>query len=401
MILADVPRKSAVGDTGKVLSRQGGRTRIAFVGCGFVADLYARTLALHPQLELSGVFDRDPQRSDVFARHFATKRYRALGELLDDDCVEIVVNLTNPRSHFEVSTACLEAGKHVYSEKPLAMDMSEARWLTELAEERGLLLSGAPCSVLGETAQTVWRALRKNVVGRVRLVYAELDDGLLHRMAYRKWFSGSGTPWPYKNEFQTGCTLEHAGYYLTWLAAFFGPVERLVAFSSVQVPDKDRDVPPASMGPDFSVACMRFDSGVTARLTCSVVAPHDHSLRIVGDQGVLCMRDCWHYRSPVWVYRRIALRRKTFLLPWRRRLPLAGRELRRTPSWGAAQMDWCRGIAEMVDAIRQNRPNRLSAAYCLHMTELALAIHSAGIAGCSRTLATSFEPMEPMSWAKS
>ena len=91
------------------------------------------------------------------------------------------MNLTNPASHFEVSRACLEAGKHVYSEKPLATNMDDARALCALAESKGLMLASAPCSVLGEAAQTLWLALRRNEIGKVRLVYAELDDDFVPR----------------------------------------------------------------------------------------------------------------------------------------------------------------------------------------------------------------------------
>src|SRR4028119_705640 len=178
------------------------------IGCGFVADYYIDTLANYPWLKLLGVMDRNQERAVKFSNFYSVPMYNSLDEVLADSRVEIVLNLTNPRSHFEVSKACLEAGKHVYSEKPLAMSFEDAQELVDLATERGLYLSSAPCSLLGETAQTIWKALREEVIGQVRLVYAEMDDGLVHRMPYRKWFSASGTPWPYKDEFEVGCTLE-------------------------------------------------------------------------------------------------------------------------------------------------------------------------------------------------
>ncbi len=91
-------------------------------------------------------------------------------------------------------------------------------------------------------------------------------------------------PWPYKDEFEVGCTLEHAGYYLGWLAAWFGPAVTVTSFASVQVPDKVPGETFAVTSPDFSVACIQFASGVVARLTCSILAPHDHSLKVVGDE---------------------------------------------------------------------------------------------------------------------
>jgi predicted dehydrogenase len=375
------------------------KTGVALVGCGYVADFYVRTLAAHPHLELVGAADRDPDRAQRLSRRHGVRAYPTLGALLDDDRAAIVVNLTNPDSHFEVSRKALEAGRHVYSEKPLAMDMEEARALVELARRRERTIASAPCSVLGETAQTIWKAVRERRVGTVRVAYAELDDGMVHRAPYRSWTSESGAPWPHRDEFRVGCTLEHAGYYVTWLTAFFGPAESLVAFASCQIPEKAADVPPAEVGPDFSVAVLRFTSGVVARLTCSVIAPHDHSLRIVGDDGVLGTRDCWYYDSPVHVRRSLTVRRRQMMSPIASRVALVRRPLRQLKR-ASAQMDLARGVAEMAEALAERRPSRLSMEYCLHNTEIVLAIHGASTTAMPYRVTTTFSPMEPMPWAR-
>ena len=124
---------------------------------------------------------------------------------------------------------CLQNGKHVYSEKPLGMSGEEARSLLALAERRGLYLSCAPCSVLSETAQTVWKAIRDGAIGKVRLVYANFDDGMIApKLAPWTWVNDCGVPWPAKDEFEGGGA--HAGYVLTWLAAFFGPARAVNSF---------------------------------------------------------------------------------------------------------------------------------------------------------------------------
>lgn len=375
--------------------------RIAIVGCGFVADYYLKTLPNHPELKLMGIMDRVSDRATKFAAfHSIAKVYSTLEELLADSSVEAVLNLTNPRSHYEVSKACLEAGKHVYSEKPFAMEMAQAEDLVQVAEQRGLYLSSAPCNVLSETAQTVWKALREKQVGQVRLVYAEMDDGLVHRMPYKKWVSESGAPWPYKDEFEVGCTLEHAGYYTTWLTAFFGPAESVTAFSSCLVPDKQTDVKIEGQTPDFSVACIKFASGVVARLTCSIVAPHDHVLKIIGDDGILCTDDCWYYTSPVYIKRMISIRRKTLISPFKQRYPLVKKSTGKYKYKGAQQMDFSRGVAEMAAAIREQRPCRISTQFSLHNNEIAIAIQNALETGAPYKLTTTFDPIEPMPWAK-
>ena len=150
-------------------------TGFAIIGAGFVADLYMGSLKLYPEIPIRGVFDRRPERAAAFCSHWGLAKHDSLEALLAAcEPGDIVLNLTNPSSHYEVSRAVLEAGFHVYSEKPLAMEMGQATALTELAAEKRL--TSAPCSFLGEAAQTLWAAVRAGYPGKVRLVYAEMDD---------------------------------------------------------------------------------------------------------------------------------------------------------------------------------------------------------------------------------
>jgi predicted dehydrogenase len=373
---------------------------LAIVGCGFVADYYLATLPLHSELKVLGVTDRLEERSGALSKSYRVPKYPSVSAILEDRRVDAILNLTNPRNHYEVSKAALLAGKHVYSEKPLAMCMNQATELVDMAESRGLLIVSAPCSMLSETAQTLWKVLREKSLGTVRLVYAEMDDGLVPRMQYRKWYSISGIPWPYKDEFEVGCTLEHAGYVLSWLAAWFGPAVRITSFASVQMPDK---VPGETLemdSPDFSVACVQFASGVVARLTCSIIAPHDHAIRIVCDNGVLYTDDSWQFRSPVYSRRMVSLRRRTFLNPLRKahKLPKAPTKMPRTK--GAQTMDFARGPAEMAASIREKRACRLSPRFSLHINEMALAIHWARESGAEYRMTTTFDAIEPMPWSQ-
>jgi predicted dehydrogenase len=372
---------------------------IAIVGCGFVADYYLITLKSYPELKVTGVYDLDLARSQGFAQYYGLNVYQSLDELLSDRQVQLVANLTNPKSHFEINLASLLADKHVYSEKPLAMELEEAEQLVQLAEQKELCLSSAPCSLLGETAQTIWKALREETIGKVYAVYSEMDDGLVHKMPYQSWVSQSGIPWPYKDEFEVGCTLEHAGYYLSWFPAFFGRAQSVTGFSSTLIEDKNTDISLEYNAPDFSVACIKFASGVVVRLTCSIVAPHDHSLRIFGDRGILSTPDSWFYNAPVHIRRRLKIRRKMFVSPIKQKYPLMGTKTKY--SYRAAfQMDFARGIAEVADAIREGRPCRLSARYSLHVNELVLAIHQATETNSTYQVKSTFEPIEPMPWAK-
>lgn len=380
--------------------------RIAIVGCGFVADFYVLTLPNHPELELIGVADRDPQRVSNFASFHSVRAYESLEELLADERVELVLNLTNPGSHYEVTKVCLQAGKHVYSEKPIAMNFDEAVELVELAKSKGVYLTAAPCNVLSETAQTVWKSLREKKIGKVRLVYAELDDGLIHRMRYAQWKNAAGVSWPWKDEFEVGCTLEHAGYYIGWLTAFFGPAETVTSFASCLIPDKETELPLDNDAPDFSAACIQFRNGVVARLTCSIVAPHDHQVRIFGDDGVISVKECWNYGAPVYVKQRTpwSLRLEKWPLVSKllgfdgKKYPLVRLKSHRHRCKSAHMMDFARGVAELASAAVERRPAAMTADFALHVNEIVLAIQFPEEMGCPRQLQTTFEPMAPLPW---
>ncbi len=373
---------------------------IAFVGCGYVADFYATTMQNHDGLRLAAVFDHDPVRLEAFSRHWKVKAAPSLEALLADRTLSLIVNLTNPKSHHAVSKAALESGKHVYSEKPLALSFAQAQDLVELAQKKGLQLGGAPCTVLGEAAQTAWKALRENRIGAPRLAYAELDDGPIHLLGFEGWKSESGARWPWQDELEVGCTLEHAGYYVSWLIAFFGPVRSVTSFNALVVADKGVPTPKT---PDFTVACLEHESGVTSRVTCSIYGSHDHSLRVFGDAGVLVVNECWDYGSSIgWSPRtgiglkaekRLAAAHKTGvgLVP----IPLVKKANFKWKSRGANRMDFARGIVETANAAAQRRPSRLSAQISLHLNEIVLAFTKTG----TTAMTTRCEPPLPMPWA--
>jgi predicted dehydrogenase len=383
--------------------------RIGFVGCGFTADHYLDSLKLYPQLDLVAVTDHDAQRASQFSAFHSVKLAPNLPELLSDPSIEMIVNLTNSGSHYEVSRACLEAGKHLYSEKPLATTFAEAQALVQLAEAKGLYYSAAPCSLLGETAQTLWRALRKSEIGTIRAVYAELEDGPFHLAEPHLWKSPSGAPYDYRTEFEMGVTVEHAGYYLSWFAAFFGPAKTIMSFASCLVPDKQvkPDEPLTVTTPDWSVAVITFESGVTVRLTCSLIGPYNHSMKMVGDKGILSVDECWNFSSPVYHDKYTSLKFRVerypitktypFLKHWTdlnsRTYPTV-RKSSLKKQQARYRIDYARGIADLAGAITQQRPPRLPADYCLHVTELALAIQHA--TQMPYHVTTTFKPLEPM-----
>lgn len=401
--------------------------KIGIIGCGYVFDHYMSTLARHPGLQIAGVADIDAARLSRATGFYGLKAYDSVAALLADPDIVIVANFTSIEAHYEVTRAALEAGKHVYSEKPLVMEMGEARALMDLAAEKGLHLTCAPSNALGPTSQTMWKATQDGAAGDVRLVYAEFDDNPIYLMSPEGWQSRSGAPWPYLHEYEMGCTWEHVGYHLSWMCAIFGPVRAVTAFSKLTVPDKtDLALDPADT-PDFSVACLDFESGVTGRVTCSIAAPYDHRMRIIGNKGMIHADTYRHYDCPVMVepFSKLNLNarkaRSVRTMSWvgwffgvgGRRVPLV-----RTPPPGSdriqptggrwwhpkdllqrwkrselGQQDKMIGIAELADAVATGRAPFPSPDFTLHLTELTLAIQGAGPDGARHQLETRFDPV--------
>jgi len=275
----------------------------------------------------------------------------------------------------------------------------------------------------------MWKVIRDGAVGDVRLVYAEFDDNPIYLMHPEGWRSRSGAPWPYLHEYEMGCTWEHVGYHLTWLCALFGPVATVTAFAKQTLPDKtDEPLHPATT-PDFSVACLDFASGVTARVTCSIGAPYDHRMRVIGNEGMVWADTYRHYRSPVYLERfsplslnarkAATVRRSPVLqrllgvngrrVPLARTVPPGASELpgaggrgwspsdalRRLKRRELGQQDKAIGLAELADAIAEDRPHFPPPDLTLHLTELTLAIQAAGTDATTYHLQTTFAPVSP------
>lgn len=402
--------------------------RVAFVGCGYVFDIYMRTKWAYPEMEVCGVFDIDTARSGVVARHYGFHVYPSYDALLLDEKVEIVINLTNIQSHYEVTKQALRAGKHVYSEKPVTTDLQRTRELFALAETHGCVLSSAPCNLYCDAISTLWKAVLDGAVGKPVLIYADLDENPAHLTNMEKKESPTGAPFPYVEEFQEGCTVEHIGYHLVWICAIFGPVKSITAFSKLLV-ERKTDTPLCpSDTPDYSVACLDFENGVTARITCSWVAPRDHTFRIIGEEGEISADNIFHDQTPVYLERFSSVSlgaRKAYTA---RNQPLVGRffgvggrRLRLVRRWKSFAVEaergvgrspkhkfvsWLRrreiyaqdkllGVAEMARAISENRPQLESPDFLIHLNELTFLVQRAGPNGISTVPTTTFKPLQP------
>lgn len=374
---------------------------VSIIGTGYVADFYMRSLQTFSDVKILKAYDINPERLKVFCDYWGVTPAGSLAEVLGQtgaDKPELILNLTNPHAHYEVSKACLEAGLHVYSEKPLSIRMDHAFELHTLAKQKNLILASAPCSYLSEVAQTIWLALRQKMIGKPLLVYAELDDDFVTQAPYQKWVSESGAPWPYEDEFKVGCTLEHAGYYLSWLMMMFGSVEKVIAASAELITNKLPGI--EKTAPDYSTATLFFKSGIVARITCGIVAPHNHGLRIIGDDGVIEVNESWNNAATVKVRKRFVLRRRLVNSPFAKKIKLKGQTHPMAPRKGATAMNFALGPYEILQAIKEGRISRSSADFSLHLNEVTLAIQNAMDNTGVQIMQTSCPNVLPMPWAQ-
>ncbi|MBA2297666.1 MAG: Gfo/Idh/MocA family oxidoreductase [Actinobacteria bacterium] len=351
--------------------------RIALAGAGNIADRYAAAIVAGEGLELAGATDPLPGRAATLVAPYGAEAYPSLAALLADDAVETVVNLTSPEAHFEVSAAALDAGKHVHSEKPLALTHAEARTLVERAQGGGVRLSCSPATLLGEAQQTAWKLVREGAIGRVRAVYAEANWGRLER-----WH-----PDP-RSLYAVGPLVDVGVYPLTIVTAMFGPARRVQALSTTLEPERTLldGTPFTPDAPDFVVAGIELADGVLARLTATFyVGPSkQRGLELHGDLGSLHL--------PTWAEADSRIERQERGGEYATVPPV------RKPFPG---VDWGRPLVDLAQAVAEGRPHRSSGEQAAHVVEILDAVRdSLSQGGLAVAVHSDFPRPEPMEWAR-
>jgi len=351
---------------------------IGIVGTGNIAGGYASDARTHPEIRLVAATDLDPARATAFASAHGCRAHASLDDLLADDEVDIVINLTVHHAHYDVTKRALEAGRHVYSEKPLALRSSEAHELVALAASRGLRLGCSPSTFLGEAQQTAAAIVRSGRLGPVRAVYAEVNWGRIE--------SWHPAPAPF---FDVGVLVDVGVYPLTLVTTMLGPARSVRAWGWYLMADRTTiDGTPFRIGsPDLIIAAVELDGGAILRLTASFYvgrpARSTGGLEFHGDAGSLALGNFQDFDATV----DVGAFGKTFE-------PVA---LVRPGHRGTA---WARGVADMASAIEENRPHRASGEQAAHVVDI-LEGAAASIAGGGRPveITSSFVPPSLMSWA--
>lgn len=352
------------------------KLKTVIVGCGNIATAYSEQIAKYHNVELAGFSDLLSERAREFAAKHGGKAYASLDEALDDKSVSLIVNLTIHHAHAEVITRSLEAGKHVHSEKPLATSAAEAGALVELAEAKGLRLSCAPSTFLGEAAQTLARELRAGKTGPVRALYAEINHGRIE--------SWHPNPAPF---YEVGPVWDVAVYPLGMWAALCGPMRKVTAVGRRLLADRltKEGAGFTITTPDFYTAVIEFESGALGRLTTNFyVKPskQDATMEFHGDAGSLFLGSSYLFNSPV----EFAGYGDAFAP-----VPLV------RPGFDG--VEFARGVEELADAILHDRPHRCAARMAQHVVEVIEAIHVSARTEKPVHVTSGFPAPEPMPWA--
>jgi predicted dehydrogenase len=352
-------------------------SRVGIVGCGNISPVYAQTLNELPWIEVAAFADGIPERAETFAARYGGVALE-LVELLRDDSIDAVVNLTPPHAHAVVSRLCLEAGKALFSEKPLGTNFEEGCSLVELAAARGLRLGCAPDTFLGAGLQAARSAIDRGLIGEP--------------IAANGFMLSSGPEWWHPNPESfygpgAGPLFDMGAYYLTTLVHLLGPACSISGSAKIGIADrvlhvKGRvgDVVQATT-PTHVSSMIDFVSGASATLVTSfdVKATRLKHIEVYGTEGTLALPDPNTFGGP--------LKFRSLLAEDWIELPL--------PATNIPQERGI-GLADMLSATKENRPHRASAELALHVLELMSSTLQSSDEGRRIDLTTTCERPAPM-----
>jgi predicted dehydrogenase len=339
------------------------KVRVGVVGCGNISSTYLRIMPTFEALKVVACADMLEERAHARAAEFNVPKAYGVAQLLADPEVDLVVNLTIPQAHAEVGFAALEAGKHVYNEKPLAVSREDGRRLVELARPKGLLLGGAPDTFMGAGIQTVRKLLDDGAIGAPVAATAFMTNH-----GHESWHPDPA----FYYQAGGGPMFDMGPYYLTALVALLGPVRRVSGSARISFAERTITSQPkagasiAVQVPTHVVGVLDFECGAVVTIITSfdVWAANLPRIEIYGAEGTLSVPDPNTFGGPVQIFR--AEER-------------AWREAPLTHSYAANSRGL--GVADMAYALRSGRPHRPNGDLTYHILDVMHAIHDASEQG--------------------
>ena len=352
--------------------------RIGIIGCGVISYRYLETAACFNVLDIVACADARPEAAQERGRSHGIPRVCTVEELLGDPTIELVINLTPPGTHSEISAAVLAAGKSVYSEKPLASARSDARALLAQAESADLRIGCAPDTVLGGGLQTCRSLVDEGAIGTpiaAVAVCAHTSPETWHPNPAPRFQPGEGP------------LLEVAPYYLTALVHFMGPIRRVggVAGSGpleriiARGPNAGQRIEVNT--PTLVMALLEFANGAFCNFTVTYdfVGASRPCIQLYGTEGTLETPDPNDFGGPVRLFRRDTGAWRTIALTHGYKEDFRGL-----------------GVAEMAFAMRTGQPHRASAQLAFHVVDVMQAILETAETGASRDIESGCERPAPM-----
>ncbi|HUG10543.1 MAG TPA: Gfo/Idh/MocA family oxidoreductase [Opitutaceae bacterium] len=336
------------------------KIRIGIIGCGKISDQYFDGLRRYTVLDVVACADLDADRARAKATERGVRAETVEGLLAAPD-IDLVVNLTIPAAHAQVNRDALIAGKHVYCEKPFALNMADGSAVASLAQERGLLVGCAPDTFLGGGQQTARDAVDRGIIGRP-----------LSAMAF---FQSAGhESWHPSPEFYYkrggGPMFDMGPYYITALVNFFGAARAVTAVTGRAFDERPILSDPLAGQmmkvevPTHYSATVEFASGAIATLVMSFDAhpgPALPRIALFGDKGTLEVPDPNRFDGDTTHW---ALRKQ---------------ESQRMPHTHTIDRGRGSGVADMAYSIlRPGRPHRASGELALHVLEIMEASDRSG-----------------------
>ncbi len=351
--------------------------KVGIIGCGAISGIYCRNLGKLRPVELAACADLDFARAQACADEYGARALE-VDTLLADPEIELVLNLTTPNAHFEVARAALDAGKHVYNEKPLAVEREEGRHLLDLAAEKGLLVGGAPDTFLGAGLQTCRKLIDEGAIGEPVAATAFMT---CH--GHESWH-----PAPeFYYQVGGGPMFDMGPYYLTALVSLMGAVRRATGSTRITFPTrtitsepKRGTVIPVDV-PTHVAGILDFRNGAIGTIITSfdVWAAGLPHLEIYGREGSLSAPDPNTFGGPVRV---------------RRAGDDAWREVPLTHPYPENSRGL--GVADMALALRSGGAPRAGGELAFHVLDIMHAIHEASNNGAHAELTSACARPEPM-----
>ncbi len=356
---------------------------VGVVGCGNISTAYFTLSKLFAGIEIRACADIDPAVARAKAAEFHI-RAEPTERLLAADDIDIVVNLTIPAVHHEVSKAALESGKHVYSEKPFVLSLQDGLDLKATAEARGLRIGSAPDTFLGGAHQLARHIVDSGAVGRITSGTAHvMSHGMEHWHPNPDFFFQPGG----------GPVLDIGPYYITNLIQLIGPVKRVAALSSTPAPVRTISSQPRAgqtikvRTPTTIHALLEFENGAVITFNASWdVWKHGHApMELYGEEGSLFVPDPNFFGGEVRMTRQgdpVAM-----MPAWEHPFAVANHK----HSSGMLANYRAAGLADMALGILDGWPHRCSLELALHAIDVMTAILRSGETGRFEEMQTSCE----------